>query len=210
MSSTVQNSTSDPGLLAATASEIWADLMEGNKRFQAGKPAPRDLVGRREELAGGQHPQVIVLACSDSRVCPSLLFDKTLGDLFVIRTAGNVADSVSLGSIEYAAEYLDAKVLLILGHENCGAVAAAASGGNVPSPNLESIVARVRPAVESVRKQAEGDDLLRLAEQANVRQSADDLLRNSLLLRQKIEAGRLTLIKAVYRMSTGEVVRLPQ
>jgi carbonic anhydrase len=210
MSPAPENSASKSVLRAATVDKIWAELMEGNKRFQAGKPAPRDLVGRREELAGAQHPQVIVLACSDSRVSPSLVFDKDLGDLFVIRTAGNVADSVSLGSIEFAAEYLQSRLLVVLGHEGCGAVEAAASGEKIPTSNLESIVARVRPAVESARKQSAGDDLLRLAEQANVRQSADDLLRNSPLLRQKIEAGRLTLIKALYRMSTGQVVRLAQ
>ena len=210
MSPAPENSASKSVLLAATAGEIWADLLEGNKRFQAGKPAPRDLVGRREELAGAQHPQVIVLACSDSRVSPSLIFDKNLGDLFVICTAGNVADSVALGSIEFAAEYLQSRLLVILGHEGCGAVAAAASGEKIPTSNLESIVARVRPAIESVKRQSAGDDLLRLAEQANVRQCAGDLLRNSPLLRQKIEAGRLTLIKAVYQMSTGEVIRLPE
>lgn len=188
--------------------EIWADLAEGNKRFQAGKPSPREFVRRRAELADEQHPQVIVLTCADSRVCPSLAFDKNLGDLFVIRTAGNVADPIALGSIEYAAEYLGARVLLILGHEKCGAVAATASGAKIPTPNLESIVARIRPALESVKGQAEGDRLLRLAEQANIHQSASDLLQNSPLLEEKIRAGKLTLIKALYRLSTGQVVRL--
>ncbi len=210
MSSTRQNSASEGVRLPATGDEIWTDLMEGNMRFQAGKPAHRELVGRREEVAAGQKPRVIVLACSDSRVCPSVIFDKDLGDLFVIRTAGNVADAVALGSIEFAAEYLHSGVLVVLGHENCGAVAAAASGGNVPSPNLASIVARVRPAVESVKGQAEGGAMLRLAEQANVHQSAGDLLRNSPLLQQKVAAGKLALIKALYRLSTGQVIRLPE
>lgn len=184
--------------------------MAGNKLFQAGKPSPRDLIRRRAELVGGQHPQVIVLTCSDSRVCPSLIFDKTLGDLFVIRTAGNVADPAALGSIEYAAEVLISPVLLILGHENCGAVAAAASGDALPSPNLESIVAKIRPALASVEGRADGDALLRLAEEANVHQSARDLLHNSPLLQQRVAAGKLTLIKAVYRLSTGQVARLPE
>lgn len=188
--------------------EIWDDLMEGNRRFQAGKPTAREFVRRRIELAAGQHPQVILLACSDSRVCPSLVFDKNLGDLFVIRTAGNLADPVALGSIEYAAEYLNSRVLVIMGHEKCGAVAAAASCGKIPSTNLESIVARIRPALESVKANADGDQLLRLAEQANVHQSANDLLKSSPLLRQKVETSKLTLIKALYRLSTGEVIRL--
>jgi carbonic anhydrase len=192
-----------------TPEEIWADLTEGNRRFQAGKPAPRELTRRREELTSSQHPRVIALCCSDSRVSPSLVFDKNLGDLFVVRTAGNVADPVALGSIEFAAEYLHAKVLLILGHEKCGAVAAASSGEKMPTPNLESIVNRIRPAVDSVKGHAEGDRLLRLAERANVHRSASDLLRNSPLLREKVAAGKLTLIKALYRLRSGQVVRLP-
>lgn len=190
--------------------EIWADLMEGNRRFQAGETAPREFVRRRAELASGQQPQVIVLACADSRVCPSLLFDKDLGDLFVVRTAGNVADPVVLGSIEYAAEYLSSRLLVIMGHEKCGAVAAAASGGKIPSPNLESIVAKVRPALESVNERADGEQLLRLAEQANVHQSANDLLHNSPLLQEKVTAGKLALIRALYRLSTGQVIRLSE
>jgi carbonic anhydrase len=205
-----QKTASEPSGFPAGAEKIWAGLVDGNRRFQEGKQSPRDLVGRRAELVGGQQPQVIVLACSDSRVCPSLIFDKNLGELFVIRTAGNLADPIALGSIEFAAEYLQSKVLVVLGHENCGAVAAAASGASVPSPNLESIVARVRPAIESVKGQAEGDELLRLAEQANVRHSARDLLSNSPLLRQKVADGKLNLVKALYHLSTGQVERLTE
>jgi carbonic anhydrase len=210
MNSSRRYFASDPAQLPAIAGEIWTDLVEGNKRFQAGRPATRNLVERRAELANEQKPQVIVLACSDSRVCPSLIFDRNLGDLFVIRTAGNVADRVALGSIEFAAEYLQSSVLVVLGHEDCGAVAAAASGKKLPSSKLKSIVARIRPALDSVEGQADGDDLLRLAEQANVHQSASDILCNSALLQQKVESGKLTVIKALYRLSSGEVVRLPE
>jgi len=182
--------------------------MQGNQRFREGKEIPRELVRRRVELANHQSPEVIVLACSDSRVSPSLIFDKNLGELFVIRTAGNVADRVALGSIEYAAEYLQPSVLLVLGHEHCGGVAAA-SGKKLPSPNLESIVDRIRPAVDRVKGGAEGDELLRLAERANVHQSASDILRNSALLQQKVWDGKLAVIKAIYQLSTGQVIRLP-
>ena len=209
MTPTHPNSASDPARVQAMASEIWTDLMQGNRRFREGKPAPRELVERRTELANHQSPQVIVLACSDSRVCPSLIFDKNLGDLFVIRTAGNVADRVALGSLEYAAEYLQSSVLVVLGHEDCGGVAAAASGKKFSSSNLESIVRRIRPAVDSVEGRAEGDELLRLAERANVHQSASDILRNSALLQQKVSDRKLAIIKAIYQLSTGQVVRLP-
>ena len=209
MTSMGQKSVPEPATLPANAQKIWADLVEGNRRFQQGRPAARELVERRAQLANGQQPRVVVLACSDSRVSPSLIFDKSLGDLFVIRTAGNLADPIALGSIEFAAEYLNTEVLLVLGHENCGAIAAAASGGKAPSANLEAIVARVRPAVESVKGRAEGDELLRLAEQANVGNSARDLLSNSPLLRQKVTGGKLTVIKALYQLTTGQVIRLP-
>jgi carbonic anhydrase len=221
-------STSGPGLLSspsgsqgregrvrarkvlAKPEEIWADLMEGNRRFQAGKPAARDFPRRRAALASGQQPQVIVLGCADSRVCPSVLFDKNLGDLFVVRTAGNVADAVALGSIEYAAEVLHASVLVVLGHEQCGAVAAAASGEKMPTPNLESIVARIRPVLESINGLPGSGRPLRLAERANVHHSARDLLHHSLLLREKVAEGNLTLIKALYRLRPGQVIRLPE
>lgn len=200
---------SDPLQPQGVADEIWTDLMEGNRRFREGKEAPREFVRRRAELVNHQGPQVIVLACSDSRVCPSLIFDKSLGDLFVIRTAGNVADCVALGSIEYAAEYLQPRVLLVLGHEHCGGVAAAAAGKKLPSSSLESIVDRIRPAFDSVKGQAEGDELLRLAERANVHQSASDILRNSALLQQKVSDGKLSVIQAIYQLSSGQVIRLP-
>ncbi|HET9178556.1 MAG TPA: carbonic anhydrase [Terriglobia bacterium] len=208
MTPTHPNSASDPVQPQAVADEIWTDLMEGNRRFREGKEAPRELARRRAELANHQNPRVIVLACSDSRVCPSLIFDKNLGDLFVIRTAGNVADCVALGSIEYAAEYLQSRVLLVLGHEHCGGVAAAA-GKKLPSSNLQSIVDRIRPAFDSVKGKASGDKLLRLAERANVHQSASDILRNSALLQQKVSDGKLSVIKAIYQLSSGQVIRLP-
>lgn len=194
--------------LPSTPEEIWADLLQGNKRFVAGKPAVRDLVHRREELVQGQHPQVIVLGCSDSRVSPSLVFDKNLGDLFVIRTAGNVADPVALGSIEYAVEHVHSSVLLVLGHENCGAVAATASGEKMPTPNLEAIVKKIRPAMERVKGRAEGEKFLRLVEEANVHQSASDIVQNSPIVAAEASAGKLTIIKAMYGLKTGAVTRL--
>ena len=104
--------TEKPGSKTPGPDEIWVKLMEGNKRFVAGKPRSRTLIRTRQELARGQQPEVIVLGCSDSRVSPTLVFDQSLGDLFVIRTAGNIADPIALGSMEYAAEHLHSKVLL--------------------------------------------------------------------------------------------------
>jgi carbonic anhydrase len=188
--------------------EIWADLLEGNRRFMAGKPKPRALVAAREELAKGQHPQVIVLGCSDSRVSPELVFDKNLGELFVVRTAGNIADTIALGSLEYAAEHLHSKVLVVLGHEKCGAVAAAASGAKMPTANLDAIVKRIFPVIEKYTICAQGDQLLGLAVEANVQQSARDVVAESPILQKEVADRTLTVIRAVYKLKTGEVYRL--
>ncbi len=197
-----------PAELSAKPEDIWAELIEGNRRFVAGTPRLRPLVPIRQELAGGQHPKVVILGCSDSRVSPTLIFDETLGDLFVIRTAGNVADAIALGSIEYAVEHLHVQVLVVLGHEKCGAVTAVVSGMPTPTRNLEAIVRKIAPAVRQLRGTATGDRLVHLAVEANVRQSAKDIVANSPIVRRAIGAGTFTIIQAVYQLQTGEVIRL--
>ena len=193
---------------AASSEEIWEQLMEGNKRFVSGESKTHDLVQLRQTLAGGQHPKVIVLTCSDSRVAPEILFDQSLGDLFVIRIAGNIADSIGLGSIEYAVEHLDSSVLVVLGHEKCGAVTAACSGTKLPSPNLQAIVDKIAPAVTQAGSHAKGDALVQAAIEENVLQSAKDVLANSEVLRHALEEKKLTVVEAVYKLGTGEVVQL--
>jgi len=193
---------------ALSPDEIWANLMAGNQRFVAGKGRSGSLVGLRHKLASGQQPHTIVLACSDSRVSPELVFDQSLGDLFVVRTAGNVADPVGLGSIEYAVDHLHSTVLVVLGHQKCGAVAAACSGEKMPSRNLEAIVDKIDPAVTQAKTYAKGDDLLESAINENVHQSAKDVLANSEILRDAVKAGKLTVIEGVYQLDSGAVVRL--
>lgn len=194
---------------SATAENIWADLMEGNKRFMAGRSKAGDLVALRTSLVKGQQPKVVVLACSDSRVAPELLFDKNLGDLFVVRSAGNIADEIGVGSIEYAVEHLGSSVLLVLGHTGCGAVTAACSGDKMPTAGLQAIVDKIAPAVLRERKVGvKGDTLVESAIKENVRQSAKDVLKNSELLRDYVQQGKLTLFEAEYQMDTGEVIRL--
>lgn len=191
-----------------SAEEVWADLAAGNKRFVANKPTSREYRTKRNELTKGQHPKVIVLGCADSRVSPELVFDKTLGELFVVRTAGNIADPVVLGSIEYAAEHFHPAVLLVLGHEKCGAVAAAASGEKMPTPGLEAIVNKIGPVTDRLKEFFEGDDLVNIAVQANVARSASDLLKSSPILRKEVAASKLSIMKAIYRLKSGEVVRI--
>ncbi len=194
--------------VTVSAEQIWADLIEGNQRFVAGKPQVREFNQLRNTLASGQHPKVIVLACSDSRVAPELLFDKNLGDLFVIRAAGNIADPVGLGSIEYAVEHLGSSLLVVLGHEKCGAVTAACSEEKMPSPNLQAIVDKIEPAVLQAKSHAKPADLIQAAILENVHQSANDVLANSEILRHALKNGEFTIIEAVYRLDSGEVIRL--
>jgi carbonic anhydrase len=193
---------------APSADALWAELMAGNKRFVAGKPRAHALIPLRRKLASGQSPHVIVLACSDSRVPPELVFDQSLGDLFVIRTAGNVADPVALGSIEYAVDHVHSTVLVVLGHQKCGAVIAACSGEKMPSRNLEAIVEKIHPAVAQAKTYAKADELVEAAVKENVHHSAKDVLANSEILREAVKSGRLKVIEAEYQFDSGKVVRL--
>lgn len=187
--------------------EIWADLMQGNKRFVSGKHTSGNLASMRKGLVSGQKPKVMILGCADSRVPPELLFDKNLGELFVIRDAGNIADKLALGSIEYAIEHLHAKVLVILGHESCGAVAASLSGEEMPTKNLQAIVDKIKPAFEDSKECPIGSKISMDCVKENVHQSAKDVLSNSSIIKKATKEG-LTVIKAVYSLETGEVTRL--
>lgn len=187
--------------------EIWADLMKGNQRFVAGKHTNGNLASMRKGLVKGQQPKVMILGCADSRVPPELLFDKNLGELFVIRDAGNIADKFALGSIEYAIEHLHAKVLVILGHESCGAVAAALSGEKMPTKNLQAIVDKISPAFENSKECPMGSKISMACVKENVQQSAGDVLLNSAVIK-KAAKDEITVIKAVYSLETGEVTRL--
>ena len=201
----------DPGAAekaGPAAADVLANLMEGNRRFMDGQPRMRALTARRSALATGQQPHVVVLACSDSRLSPELIFDHDLGDLFIVRVAGNVADTIALGSIEYAVDHFPVKVLVVLGHEKCGAVAAAASGEKAHSPNIAALLKKIEPALAPLRSRASGEELVRLGVEANVHQSARDMLEQSPLLRRATESGKVMLVKGLYRLASGEVVRL--
>ncbi len=197
---------SSPSMPSAT--EVWNSLMEGNGRFVAGKSQVRDLVSLRQKLASGQSPKAIILSCSDSRVGPELIFDQSLGDVFVVRTAGNVADAVALGSIEYAVDHLHSPLLVVLGHQKCGAVNAACSGEKMPSPNLDAIVEKINPAVAQAKSYAHGDDLVEAAIKENVHQSAKDVFANSEIIRDAVKSGKLKVVEAEYELDTGRVTQL--
>ncbi len=185
--------------------EIARALLAGNARFLSGAGTHPDLLQQIMMSKDGQHPGAMILGCADSRVPPELVFDRGIGELFVVRSAGNIAEPVATGSLEYAVEHLHAKVLVVLGHERCGAVQAALAEGKMPSPNLEALVEHIAPAVRGLKSWAEGSDLVRLGVEANVRHQANELLRRSKLLREHVAAGKLTILKAVYDLETGRV-----
>jgi carbonic anhydrase len=184
---------------------VAQNLLAGNARFIEGHRGNFDLVTQRQVSAGGQHPGVMVLGCADSRVPPELIFDRGVGEMFVVRSAGNIAEPVAVGSLEYAAEHLHTKVLLVLGHEKCGAVQAALSDAKLPSANLEAMVDAISPAVKELKAWMSGDQLVHMAVEANVRRQAEEVMRRSSLLRQAAARKELTVLKAVYDIQTGRV-----
>ncbi|MFZ4621126.1 MAG: carbonic anhydrase [Bacteroidota bacterium] len=180
-------------------------LKEGNKRYTESSLKSKDFSSDRQQQAKGQQPYAIILTCSDSRVAPEILFDESLGRLFVIRVAGNVIDPVVVGSIEYAAEHLHAKLLFVLGHSSCGAVKAAVQGGELP-PNIKMIVDRIEPAVAKARKtEKEADALLGKAVTENVNEQLASALRSSPILKELIEKKEFTVAGGVYNIKSGEV-----
>jgi len=196
------------------AADALARLREGNRRFVANQATATALSSsaRRSALVAGQEPFAIILGCSDSRVPAELVFDQGFGDLFVIRVAGNVVAPSQVGSVEFAAALYSTRLVVVMGHSQCGAVIATLEEllGRAPaqSRNLRSIVDRVRPSVESVlhgRDKAEMEVLVRDAVRANVRASVDHLRHGSELLEQLIREEGLVVVGAEYSLETGVV-----
>ena len=184
-------------------------LLAGNQRFVTGNlnsVAREELTQRRAELVQGQKPFAIVLCCSDSRVGPELVFDQELGNIFVVRTAGEVLDAAGIGSIEYAVAHLGSPLLLVLGHEHCGAVAAAVADAKEPG-HIASIVKAIRPAVAKTKGQP--GDPLQNAVRANVQDIAARLRDTGPVLSEKVKAGRLKVMGATFSLGTGKVELVP-
>ncbi len=186
---------------AVSAAEALTRLKDGNARFVAGKPATKDLVTRRTETAKGQKPFAIILTCADSRVSPELLFDQGIGDVFVQRVAGNVTDPVILGSIEYAVEHLHAPLVIVLGHEKCGAVGAIVEGGHAEG-NLAELLKRVHVG----EKAAGGKDAeIAAGVRANARFHAAEMMKRSTTLKDYATSGRIQILAGVYAIDSGKV-----
>ena len=188
---------------SSSASQIWAGLVAGNQRFVAGHMRAEEYPALRKVLENGQQPKVAVLSCSDSRVPPEIVFDQAPGDLFVVRTAGNSADPLALGSLEYAVANLGSTVIVVMGHQKCGAVEAACSGKNMPSANLETVVKYAAPSCAAA-KAGNIDPAIR----DHVHRTAEALLDQSTILKQAAEKGTLTVIEAYYQLGSGVVTRL--
>jgi carbonic anhydrase len=191
---------------SSSADQIWNQLVAGNHRFATGKEAPHDLQAQRESLTKTQHPQVAVLSCSDSRVPPELIFDAGLGDLFVVRSAGEDDDAIVIGSLEYAVEHVGSTVIVVMGHEGCGAVTAACSGEKSESDNLEAVVSPIAPSCTKMNRAK--PENLDLAVRDHVHRVSREILAKSELLRNAAEEHKITVIEAYYSLDTGEVTRL--
>jgi carbonic anhydrase len=194
----------------STFNEAVRELLRGNRRFVAGHTRhPHQNVAAIHRLAAAQDPFAVVLGCADSRVASEILFDQGLGDIFDNRVAGNIVDDLLLGSIEYAVEHFDPPLLLVLGHERCGAISATVdlirSGGEAPG-HIAAIVDALRPIVEPVL--AQPGDAVENGVRANVRAQVAALLEQSEIVREKVEAGHLGVAGARYDLDTGKVTLL--
>lgn len=191
-----------------SAEAVLRELKAGNdhhvaKRYQH----PHQNAARQRELASGQHPHAVILSCADSRVAPEIILDQGLGDLFDVRVAGNIAGDAELASIEYAAEHLHTPLLVVMGHQKCGAVTAAADAGEA-SGHLPSLLAMIRPAVEKARGRS--GDLVENAVRINVENVVQQVRASRPVLQGMIDHGELTVIGAVYSLDTGKVAWLQQ
>ncbi len=206
-------SSTAPGV---TADEALQKLIEGNKRYIESKmnACTETTTAAREKLATGQKPYAIILSCSDSRVPPEIIFDKSLGEVFVVRVAGNVPDPVVLGSIEYAAEHLGSPLVMVLGHERCGAVTASVDAKGKVEGNIGAIVKAIAPAVKKAKKECKDckacdlkdkGKLVECAIDENTKMVAANLTKQSPVLRHLVKEGKLKIVAAKYDLDDGKV-----
>ena len=187
----------------------WKALREGNERFVAGKPEhPSQSIQHRTSLAEGQKPTAVVFGCADSRVAAEIIFDQGLGDMFVVRTAGHVIDSAVLGSIEYAVTVLSVPLIVVLGHDSCGAVKATLSAiddGVIPGGYVRDVVERVTPSILMGRR--EGMTKLDEFEAKHVNETVLQLRDRSTAIRDALDAGTVAVVGATYHLADGRTER---
>ena len=190
-----------------TPASAWKALKEGNERFVAGRPEhPSQSIDHRASLAVAQRPTAVLFGCADSRVAAEIIFDQGLGDMFVVRTAGHVIDSAVLGSIEYAVTVLDVPLIVVLGHDSCGAVQAtldALDKGQVPGGFVRDVVERVTPSIMLGRR--EGLTRVDEFETRHVVETGNQLLSRSSAIADRVERNQLAIIGVTYRLADGRV-----
>jgi carbonic anhydrase len=188
---------------AMTPDKAIAELKAGNARYVSQHfLRPRQTTARMHELATGQHPEAAILTCADSRVPPEIIFDQGLGDLFDVRVAGNVASDTETASLEYAAEHLHCPVIVVMGHQKCGAVSAAAEAGDAPG-HLPSLITLIKPAVDKAAGMP--GDKIDNAVRINVENVVKQLTAAKPILSEAAAAGHLKIVGAVYSLDTGKV-----
>lgn len=184
-----------------TKDEVLNRLKEGNDRFTTDKKEGKlQDKSRRGELTKGQEPYAIVLSCADSRVVPELAFDTGLGELFTVRVAGNVANSSSIASMEYAVANLGTEIIVVMGHESCGAVTAAMGGGD-NGYNLNHLLSHIAPAVSASGKNAPVNEVVK----KNAQLTAEELKTRSTIIREAAESGKVKIVPAYYNLGSGKV-----
>ena len=199
-SRTLESADEHAPTTSAAALEL---LMEGNERFVAGTPQhDHETIARRMKLTEGQAPCAVVLTCADSRVVPELIFDVGLGDVFVIRVAGNVVAEDEAGSIEYAVEHLDVPLVIVLGHESCGAVTAALSAEPDEFDELTRLLERLRPSLQGIDRSRPKADQIHAGVETNAQRSTRQLRQ---LLSGHNVPGDLQVVPAVYELGSGRV-----
>ncbi len=196
---------------ASSPEAALSELVDGNQRFVKGHLRhPHDSTSWAKRTAEVQHPHTVVLCCSDSRVSPELVFDQGLGDLFVVRVAGNVANEDEIASIEYATAHLHVPLVLVLGHTQCGAVTAVVDGDDLP-PEIHHLTVHIEEALTITRgrlPQLRGSELIEATVIANVRESVKDMLQGGAILKSAVAEGHVRVEGAVYDLHTGRVTWL--
>lgn len=198
---------------AMSLDDVVNDLMEGNTRFTENALTHRDHRAQLKQLKNGQYPKAVVLSCIDSRVPVEEIFDQGVGDLFVVRVAGNIENDHNLASLEYSCAVSGSKVIIVLGHENCGAIKSAVKG--VDMGNITELLTHIQPAIDhhpefTGEKSVDNPDFLELVSKENVLLTLDDIRDQSPILKEMEQKGNLRMVGAYFDLDTGEIILLEQ
>jgi carbonic anhydrase len=203
-----QEKPAAPAAKEITPDQLWSVLEAGNKTYVAGAVSYNLLKIEREQLADHQSPPVTILSCSDSRVPPEVIFNQSLGTLFVIRSAGNVVDDFGLASIEFAIAMGYTKLIVVMGHTNCGAVVASLGGGDGGTPALNELAMRIRSSFVGIPYDSRDPANVRKAVELNARAASASLLARSKVIRDAVLTEKIKIVTANYDLKTGEVKRI--